>query len=247
MPEFIPVLVAGLILFAIMFAVFGFSSGGMSGFFLAEGKSNQYNYVDLFEGKSVSMNIYPVAEINGSIDSKEKIKSFEFEADPKVFKTGVFEVLVNETNKYGKISFKINGFDVYSGYPEVGRLWVRFGPDIIKKNNVLEVAVSSPGWRFWETAKYDFTAVIKGAIESRIKKDFVLEPVKNPKLIMDFRYNRGNLAIELNGKRVYEDSPDSALFLELEPELFEGKNIIEFIPAPGARFDIAVAEIVSGK
>lgn len=246
MPEFIPVIVAGLIIFAIVYAMFGFSSGGMSGFFLADG-NGKYEYVTLFEGKSVSMNIYPVAEINGSIDSKEKIKSFEFKADPKVFKTGVFELLVTEANKYGEISFKINGFEVYSGYPEEGRLWVRFGPDIIKEDNILEVSVTSPGWRFWKTAKYDFTAVIKGAIENRIKKDFALESAKNPKLIMDFRYNRGTLAIELNGKRVYEDTPDGALFLELEPGLIEGKNIIEFIANPGARFDITTAEIVSGK
>ena len=247
MPDFIPVLVGGIVLFIIVFVGFAVPLGSPSGFFLAD-NNGKYNHVPLIDVESVSMDVYPVFNVDSSITSKEGSKTFVFETNTRIFKTGMIEFFIEGGNKYGEISFVLNNVELYSGYPDIGRHWLRFGPEIIRDDgNILEVKVTSPGWKFWEVAEYDFIVNIKGAIENTVERTFVLDSVNKPKLLMDFSYDRGNLAIELNGNRIYEDSPEGTLILDLEESLFLEKNTIEFLASPGARFDVEWTELVSEK
>lgn len=246
MPEFLPVLITGAVLLIVLLGIFAFPFSSPSGFFTANTQNRKYNHIPLFDGKTISMKTFSVTDVSGEITSKEKTMVYTFKADPSVYKTGMIEFIIKDTNNYGKIYFILNNEVIYSGFPEIGRHWKRFGTNILKEDNILEVRVEDPGLRFWTETKYDFQLKISGAIESEVKKTFSLDSPKNPKLLFGFDSKRGNMIIELNGERIYEGDMEEDI-LELDEGLLKEKNTIEFSASPGSRFDIDWAEITTEK
>jgi hypothetical protein len=240
MPEFIPTLVAGIVLLAIMFAAVSLPQLhlGPGGAFTAKPNDNR-QHVMLAENAWVSESTFKLAAGNPTID-KQAGWLLPFAARPNEWEGGLLEFTVVK-HEGGELVMKLNGHELYRGQPDAGTQQVEFPISYFGTNNVLEANVDE--WVPLANPSYSFNATVYGTVTSSINQSFV-GPIswKRAQLLVAFKSDQGDLIIRQDGKEIYRGKPDG--FLNLELDLGKKRaHTIEFIAPPRAKHLIDFAEV----
>ena len=240
LPEFIPTLVAGLVLMAIMFAAVSLPQLhlGPGGAFAAKPSDNR-EHVMLAENAWVSTSLFSLVKGNTSV-TKAEGWMLPFKAKPNEWEGGLLEFTIYK-HEGGELVFKLNGHEIYKGSPEAGTQRIEFPLSYLDTSNVLEA--NAADWNPLGEGIYSFDAAVYGTVTSSVNESFV-GPTKwkRAQLLVSFKSNQGDLIIRQDGKEIYRGQPD--YFLKLELDLGSTRaHTIEFLPTPRARHLIDFAEV----
>ncbi len=177
MPEFIPVVVAALLILASLYVVFG---GGFAvktvkppGYTIEETQPSQQQsvgwvgytpeqvlrHVILGRDFTVSYAVggEQVARINGTISRgllSGTDKKVSFSLQPKDIALAKVSFHVDNSNYYGQLIMALNGKEIFRDKAPAGDHEFSFNTSLLKESNFFEVDASSSGWRFWAPTVY---------------------------------------------------------------------------------------------
>ena len=178
MPDFIPVLIAAILLFAVMLIAFGdwisASPTYKSMYNMTPSYTNNIHLGGDFSVSSGAGGKY-VTYMSGIVASglmSHTKKSITFNADGTGSSGGIIDLTVTNTNLYGPLTVKMNGNVLYSNYSRIGTHKIYFPKEYLEPQNILEVDAGSSGWRIWAPTVYIFKANVSIGYYSDIKKSF---------------------------------------------------------------------------
>ena len=254
MPDFIPVLVAAILGLIVLLLVFG---GGI-GYYPSEGRISsssktinlgEYFIVSYFTGEE-TVATFGGEVNNGLFSSLDQKTDFEIEKIEDVSE-GTINLKIWNSNHYGNFIIFINGNEVYRGAPNIGDKTISFGPNILKRNNVIEVKAESSGWKIWAPTVYifdiDISVSYKGEETRTIDFDLTDMEVNSLNrgrlLIFGERKGDGNLETRLNGIEIY--SGRTPIYIDFAIDnLKTGINTVVLSTEVDTKYNISSAQIV---
>lgn len=222
MTDFIPVLIAAILLFSVMMIAFGGFLTSTSTYQSAYNAS-KISYVDtvhlgsdfnISSGRGPKYAAYMTGIISSGLLSSVD-KSSSFEADGTGSSGGRIDLVVTNTNLYGPFIIKVNGNVVYSNYSRVGSHTIHFPREYLEPENVVEFTAGSSGWRIWAPTVYIFRANVSVDYYGKVKRDFgftlnydQFESLKNADLVSNVTgYDGlGRPVYSVNNYEVYRGS-----------------------------------------
>jgi hypothetical protein len=253
MPEFIPILIVAVLSLVVLLLVYGEGivpsytrTIPSSSRTIVLGRDFSVSYVSGEEFVT-----HMSGEVSQGVFSGEK-KRVEFDIDnPGDISEGVIKLKVWNSNYYGGMIIKINGEEIYKGYPEIGERTIVFNGNILKYNNVLEVVAESSGWRIWAPTVYIFDLNLSVNYPDRRKQSFTFElsdlEIMNTNrarlLVFGKRYGTGSLIVRLNGFEVFRGFTN--VYTDFSTDILrEGNNTLELSTEPNTTYEISSAEVV---
>lgn len=262
MPEFIPVLIAGVLVFAGLLLAFGGfvvtpagqPSGGGGAF-----PSEEIMRIPLGGNFSVGYMAADVSVANisgnvshGLLSGEDKTYSFVL-SDPASATGGRIKLRVNETNLYGRLIIIINGNVIFNDYAPSGDTEIVFGSEILSTNNVIEVKAESSGWRFWAPTIYQFSASVttswRGALTKTFEFDLTSHDValaSKGRLAINVkrREGTGQLTAKLNDNLIYADVRTNIIKDFGVENFIIGTNKLELSAPSATRYSVESVEII---
>ncbi|MFQ6009702.1 MAG: hypothetical protein ACE5J7_01120 [Candidatus Aenigmatarchaeota archaeon] len=243
MPEFLPTLIAGLVIFLIAGLAVAFPqqpAGATGGVITHTG-----NHLDYFiVADSVVLRTNEVLKLNDTASVNRTHNHFANFYFKPAYNSTLLKIKVHETNSQGMLMVLVNSKVVYAGYAK-DIVEVEFDDDMLGKKNDLEVKVGSPGWRFWESPEYSVGIEVYGLVKKGAEKDFTLSNPRDAKLkIFLLEEPEGELTIKLNGKQLFKGSTGEYMELEIGAGEFKEHNRMELVPSHDGYFNIDYAEII---
>lgn len=251
MPEFIPTLIAALLLLTGLLLVFGgYLVTGPS----QPSISSRSEIILLGQDFTVS---YGKGEENiGNITGKvsrglisEIDKSISFDVSRVSDVTAgriTFKIL--DTNLYGKLEIFVNGNNIYSDYPRIGEHSIDFGKILLKaKDNVIEIRTSSSGWRFWAPSIYEIESYIYldyGGYKPRVFYfDLNETDINRAVLSIDASGTGRRLGTHINDYGIYLGYGDA--YDDISINVFRyGSNKVEFFTESNSYYEVKKAELM---
>jgi len=251
MPDFLPTLIAGTILFVILLIAF-------SGFFPSSIPASSERHIVLGENFVILQNATSRNLINlkgavseGMLNERVDIVSFNA-ANPGDISQGTVRLFVNDTNLYGRLIFTINGKEVYRDYFPKGTHTFSFTRNPFKDtDNALRVSTEGSGWRIWAPTVYFYSMNLSADYLGVVSKNFTFniteeeyEKMNASRLVISTRkIAGGNLIANLNREEVFRGSANAFQDLDLDL-LHKGLNYLELKSDMNSRYEVSSAEIV---
>ncbi len=180
---------------------------------------------------------------------EKKFQEMRFEIDPKA--TENVKLSFNVDKPSGALKIYLNGILIFEGELERGTPSPLVLPvDLLKQNNVLYFAVSSPGFAFWSVNQYELENIlVTGDITDssnsfNMQKVYLAESEYKHLESAVFQFypdcsntNVGRIDITVNNQQVYHGVPDCGLknFISLDKSVLDqGENKIEFVSDKGS-------------
>jgi len=241
MPEFIPVLIAAVMVFAGLLLAFGAivtvpSSPHLGG----GGALEDVKHISLennFSVGYVTSNL-SVANISGTVSRgllSGEDKEFSFLLSEPLSATG------------GHIMLNFNDF-AYQGKHSIP-----FEAGILKPENVLEISAESSGWRFWAPTVYKLSAETTVEWKGALSKTFNFTLSSNDaslatkgRLVVNVKRKEGSgqLTAKLNNEVIYADTKTAVVKDFTSDKFLTGTNILELSAPAGTRYTVDAAEII---
>jgi hypothetical protein len=240
MPEFIPTLIGGLVLLAVLYAAVSLPQMhiGPSGAFAAKTADN-HDYAMLAENVWVSSSLFDITKGEATV-TKQAGWMLPFKDRPEQWEGGLLELTIKQ-HTGGVLVVKLNSIELYRGSPEAGTQRVEFPISYLDTSNVLEVNLED--WSPISSAKYSFDTAIYGTVSSDVNQTFAAPTSwKSAKLLVAFKSNLGDIIIRQDGKEIYKGRPSDYMSLNLDLGKTRVHNI-EFIAPPRAKHLIDFAEV----
>jgi len=214
MPDFVPILIAAVLMLIVLLIAFGGSllipagPGGTkeSSKTIVLGQDLVVMYV---EGQS------NVASLQGEVSQGlfgNTEQQTDFTVDNyKDAAEGIIKLRTWNSNYYGALIIKVNDKEVYRGVPAIGEQSIVFDGSILNFSNVIEVEAESSGWKIWAPTIYIFNADLSvnylGKKTQSLSFDLTDLEAKNVDrarlLIFGVRNGPGNLVARLNGREIF--------------------------------------------
>ncbi|MEM7820096.1 MAG: hypothetical protein QW761_00650 [Candidatus Aenigmatarchaeota archaeon] len=261
MPEFIPVLIVAVLIFAGLLLAFGavVTVPPSPQPHVGGGLTEEYRHIPIsgnFSVGYVSAEL-PVANISGTVSrgllsGEDKAYSFLI-SDPASVTGGHVILHVNDSNLYGRLIVALNGQELYNDYAYPGDHSIVFGQGLLKEENLLEIKAESSGWSFWAKQLSKITRAPRGKGKFAFEKsfNFTLESkdvalATKGRLVMNVkrREGTGQLNVTLNNENIYMGTSMN-IVKDFTPDKFVvGTNYIKISAPAGTRYTIDSAEII---
>ncbi len=263
MDEFIFVLLAGLVMISILLVAWGIPPEEGNTTITTEMK-NPFS-IGMFP-KDVARQIpfgdfevsYAVgSEVIGTkrdvnVIKKEKFSmSGEIEQDLDLVTGGFLTIYVKETNQEGSLIVKLNEKEVFNQKVTVGKVEIPIEKGDLQDYNIVEISVSSSGWKFWvkpfyNLDKVDFGVNFYGNLEKAEEFQVYPEELRDFKSAeVSFKLKdysgSGDLMININNHKIYKGQPSLDFhqsFDQYNVGLTSGLNSISFTVESGSSYDI---------
>ena len=260
MPEFIPVLIAAVLVFAGLLLAFGaIITVPPSPHLGGGGALEDVKHISLENNFTVGYvtSELSVANISGTISRgllSGEDKEFSFLLSEPLSATGGRIILdVNESNLYGRLMVKLNGNELYNDFAYQGNHSIPFEADILKPENVLEISAESSGWRFWAPTVYKLSAETRVEWKGALYKTFNFTLSSNDaslatkgRLVVNVKRKEGSgqLTAKLNNEIIYADTKTAVVKDFTSDKFLTGTNILELSAPAGTRYTVDAAEII---
>ena len=255
MPDFVPVLIAAVLLLIVLLLAFGGSMlftptrpGGLalSSKTVVLGQDLVVMYV---EGQKNITSLK--GEVSSGLFGNANQKA-DFEVDNyRDASEGVIKLKIWNSNYYGDFLIKINGEEVYRGAPEIGEKMIIFDGSFFKASNTIEVETESSGWKIWSPTVYIFDADLSvnylGKKTQSLSFDLTNLEITNVNrarlLIFGARDGPGNLVAKLNGREIF--SGLTTVYMDFAVDnLKVGNNTLDLSTEKNTRYNISSVQIV---
>lgn len=254
MPDFVPVLVAAVLILIVLLIAFGGSMliptgpGGSkaSSKTIVLGQDLVVMYV---EGQK------NVASLKGEVSQGlfgNTEQNIAFTVDNyKDASEGVIKLRIWNSNYYGAFIIKINDKEVYRGVPAIGEQSIVFDGSIFKANNTIEVEAESSGWKVWAPTIYIFNADMSvnylGRKTQSLGFDLTAAEAKNVNrarlLIFGTRNGPGNLIARINGREIF--SGFTTVYTDFAIDnLKAGNNTLDLSTEKNTIYNLSSVQIV---
>ena len=252
MAEFIPVLVAAVVLLVILLVVFsGITAGGITQPIQQKTKTVFFgeNIIVSSLGKEQSVINVSGSVTRGIIAKIDRSASFDLERVQDIF-SGKVNFEINDTNLYGRFIISINGKEIYRDYARTGKHTAEFDKNLLKsKENVVGFLAEGSGWRIWAPTVYFFNSALyvdrAGLRKHTILFDLTEQDLKAERakfVIFIDSQQGGNLLVNLNGAEIFRGKDNAFRDIPLTA-LKKGSNAIEFTAEPNSNYDIGTAQV----
>ncbi len=225
---------------------FGGLSAGPSGAFVAKYSDR----VLLAEDRQIRSDLTKLVETKGILKSAFGEESQGVTAPfklsrPTAYNAGILELTVNK-REGGPIVFLLNEVEIFKDSPVKGYHWIEVDKDLLLKGNVLD-GKALGGLNPFETTNYDIEAKFSGAVIKKFNTTFLDSKQKYGKAFLQvfWKSNYGKIMIKVNDQVIYNDEPKDNLYIRLDD--LKKKNTIEFLPEPGSKNWIDLAQVVFEK
>lgn len=253
MPDFLPILLLAIVIFAVLLIVFGggFVSVPSEHRYLTEDTSIEFGSFEVSYTASEINATSRSGEISNGVFNKNEERIGFIAMDPSDVSESLIDLKISNTNSYGKMFISINGKEVYSDYPAVGETLISFDPSILQENNILEIRCESSGWRIWAPTIYDFSLDIKLDYTNKKSKSFVFEIsdlekqyMTNARIVaFGNRTGVGDLIVSVNTMVIA--SGVTTLYQDFSASvLHAGNNTIEFYVEPNTSYHISTSQLI---
>jgi len=256
MPEFIPILVAAVLLMIILLMAFG---GGFISPAPTRGRGPSYASRTIQLGGN-----FTVMYVTG----EEDVASFEGEVSKGLFSTedksigfdvpnigdvseGIIELKILNSNHYGNLMIMVNGLEVYRGAPQIGKKLISFDGDILSDTNTINVMAESSGWKIWAPTVYIFDANVSVNYLGKKTQSFIFNLTDSEiiyisrarLLIFGTRDGNGDLIARLNGVDIF--SGFTTVYTDFSVDALKiGNNILSLSTEPNTKYNITSAQLV---
>lgn len=259
MVDFIPVLIAAVLLFAVLMIAFGD--------WILTSPSYQTYYNDttvtytstvhlgenfnISAGKGPTQLTYITGIISQGILSSIK-KEYSFAADTVTASSGGrIDLEVTNTNLYGPLYVKVNGNIIHSNYSRIGMHTVYIPKQYLEPNNYVEISAGSSGWRIWAPTVYIFRAntsidyfgdTVRNFEFSMTKTEY--DTILDAQLVVDIAEyeGKGRPIYTVNGYEIYRGTArDITIPLDV---LKEGMNEVRVSSESGVIFQVDTLDAV---
>lgn len=254
MPDFVPVLIAAVLMLIVLLIAFGGSMliptgpGGSkaSSKTIVLGQDLVVMYV---EGQK------NVASLKGEVSQGlfgNTEQNIAFTVDNyKDASEGVIKLRIWNSNYYGAFIIKVNDKEVYRGVPAIGEQSIVFDGSILKANNTIEVEAESSGWKVWAPTIYIFNADLSvnylGRKTQSLGFDLTTAEAKNVNrarlLIFGARNGPGNLIARINGREIF--SGFTTVYTDFAIDnLKAGNNTLDLSTEKNTIYNLSSVQIV---
>lgn len=182
MTDFVPVLVAGILILAALLLISGVSfkphvrtivweeeapteqpsAIGWVGYSFEQ--ELRHIYLDKDFSVSYTAGEEVAAEASGIVSNGVAVdlsKKVPFSiAKQQEMESGKIKFFVNNSNYYGQLLLVLNNQELYRGTPTLGKHEIGFNTTLLKEQNLFEARASSSGWRFWAPTTYIIDAQV---------------------------------------------------------------------------------------
>ncbi len=251
MPDFIPVLIAAVLLLTILLMVYG-------GTFVAPSPEIA-NSKTLLLGEDITIahNVgeslltrFDITVSNGIFSQESKKYSFDV-VNSKDASEGILRFDVLDTNIYGNLLFYVNDKLVYNKPNDLGYNIYTFKSDFSDSNNRLEIAAESSGWKMWAPTIYKIKGNLSvnylGEKFSTLKfniSNLELLNLKRATLrIFGLKFGNGHLTAKVNGVEVFDGFTNVDSLVQMDV-LKEGENTLELSCDVNTRYDLSSIQII---
>lgn len=253
MPEFIPILVAGLIVFMGLLLAFGglitpVSEVGDTVTMKTITIATDFTVSDVTEEELLET-VENSTVSSGLATNVEDSISFEL---PRLADAseGVINFHVINTNLYGPLIFEVNGNQVYADFSRKGDHTITFTSEFLELDNVVDMKAGSSGWRLWAPTIYIFDAnfsVIyfgKKTLDTTFNLTEKPEDITKAKIVLSVknRSGTGKIRVKLNDIMIYSGYGVAGLEFSKD-RLKEGENKVEISTESDALYGIDAVNI----
>lgn len=232
MPEFVPTLVAGLVIMLLLWGVThmpDFSS--VTGAVASTSQEAKAGKSILIYNVTIFNSVQELAETEGTV-TKDSGLAVPFKGSD--WDGGLLEFQV-EKQGGGQLIFSLNGQQLWAGESPKGRISMEFDKNLLQDSNLLEIKASD--W-FWGNQDWKVKATVYGERIQEIRTDFLApKSYRAAKLLMAIR-SEGPLTIRLNGKEIFSGIPDESTELTVEKSQLQEMNSLEIVPQLRSRHGI---------
>jgi hypothetical protein len=255
MPDFVPVLVAAVLLLIVLLVAFG---GSMLFTPTRQGISPYSRTIVLGQDLVVmyTEGQKNITSLKGEVsqglfgDTEQKI---DFAVDDyNDASEGVIKLKIWNSNYYGNFIIMINGQEVYRGTPGIGEKTIVFDGSILKASNTIEVEAESSGWKIWAPTVYIFDADLTvnyiGKKTQSLNFDLTNKEVTNINrarlLVFGTRdFGTGDLTVKLNGREIYSGLTTIYTDFAID-DLKVGNNTLDLSTEKNTRYNIISVQVV---
>lgn len=253
MPEFVPVLVAAVLMLVMLLIAFGgsmFTIDGMQNKTYSKtinlGGNLSVFYV---EGQRSFVNLG--GESSGGLLGGMSQRAEFSVSDYADVSEGLVRLRVWNSNYYGELMVSINGNQIYRGAPTIGEQTILFSPNVLGPINTISVDAESSGWKIWAPNIYIFNATVManyiGKETQSLSFDLTQQEALNVKrarlLIFASRSGTGNIMASLNGRQIYSGLTTVYTDFAID-NLKEGTNVLDLSTERNTVYNISSAQIV---
>jgi hypothetical protein len=257
MPEFIPILVAAIIVFIVLLLAFGglvmpnFIQNTTKSDTLIKGIELASDFMVSDSTKQTHLTTITNSTVsNGLTVYAEDATSFKLSRSHEVSE-GIINVKVLDTNLYGPLIFEVNGNPVYSDFARKGRHEIKIPGSVLDYNNSVIVKAGSSGWKFWAPTTYIIDANVSAVYFGRNihNNTFVLTPtefnrINKAKIVLDVanRSGTGEITVEVNDILIYSGYGSTGREFS-KNILKQGENVVEISTQADAIFNVDLLKI----
>ena len=242
MTEFIPTLIAGIMVFILAALVVSVpQQNAVSGAVLAKTNGNQ-NY--LIVAESIILRTIEDRVLNETFTvnmTNTHLSAFRLDTS---YNRALIRIDNLGIGNSGIIVVEVNDNVIYRGQLD-DKLELEIGEDILADENAIKVRVEKPSWEFWGLPEYNVVMKVYGLKKWTTDKTFTLSNQRDATLKMFFRSEtEGKLNITLNGKQIFNGNTGEYMELEIPASEFGVENRMEFTPSNDGYFSLDYAELV---
>jgi hypothetical protein len=255
MPDFVPVLVAAVLLLIVLLIAFGGSllfSPTKQGGIRSSSKTFDLgeNLVVMYVEGQKNLTSLKGEVSQGLFGNSEEKTDFSVD-NYKDASEGIVKLRVWSSNYYGNLFIHVNGQEVYRGTPEIGEKTIIFDGSILKDSNTIEVEAESSGWKIWAPTVYIFDANLSvnylGKTTQSLEFDLTNAEMTNANrarlLVFGTRDGPGNLNVRLNGREIF--SGLTTVYTDFAIDTLKlGNNTLELSTEKNTRYNITSVQIV---
>jgi len=232
MPEFVPTLVAGVVIMLLLWGVTHMPSfSGTTGAFVSASPEAKAGKSILIYDTTIFNSVQTLAETEGTI-TKESGLAIPFKGGD--WDGGLLEFQVEKQGS-GQLIFTLNGQQLWAGEDPKGKISVEFDKSLLQDSNFLEIKTTD--WP-WSDPSWKVKATVYGERIQGIKTNFLApKTYRAAKLLTEIR-SEGPLTIKVNGKEIFSGIPDESMELTLEKSQLQEMNSLEIVPQSRSRHGI---------
>ncbi len=253
MPDFIPTLIVGVSILVVLLIVFG----GIFGPSPFPGRLTSSKTIDLGKDFTVSYTtgtadvVSTSGEIaRGLFAGQDKGIAFDI-SNPSDATEGILKLNVKNTNLYGSMIIRLNGNEIYRGFPRIGNHSIRFGGRNFTGSNVLDFIAESSGWRIWAPTVYTFDSSVTVDYIGKQSQTFNFN-ITNLELtntararIVVFADRQGinDFIVRINDVEIFRGLTN--VFTDFPVDVLkEGTNTVEMSAEPNTTYRVSNAQII---
>jgi len=253
MPDFVPILIAAVLLLIVLLIAFG------GGWLVSPQKGEKLSgsrtiflgqdfVVAYLEGEKNIASLSGEVS-NGIFSVSNKNVDFNIETLGDVSE-GLIKLRVLDSNYYGNLMMYLNGKEVYSGIP-VGEKTIAVDKSILSQSNTLEVRAESSGWKIWAPTVYkidaDFFVNYLGKKTQSFTFDLTdtdIMNINNARLVMfGNKEGSGNIDASINGVEIY--SGYVTAYQDFSTDLLKvGNNTLDLSTELNTKYDISSLQLI---